>query len=95
MKTKTIITIIGIILVILLIGWMCYGYYERFAKVQQNPIATMEIEGYGEVKIELYPEVAPNTVANFIRLSNRGFYDGLTFHRTIPDFMIQGGDKNR
>ena len=93
MKTKTIITIIAIILVIALIGVLCYGYYEKFAKETKNPIATMVIEGYGEVKIELYPDIAPNTVANFIRLSNRGFYDGLTFHRTIPDFMIQGGDK--
>lgn len=95
MKTKTIITRIAIILVIALIGILCYGYYEKFVKEIKNPMAIMEIEGYGEVKIELYPDIAPNTVANFIRLANRGFYDGLTFHRTIPDFMIQGGDKNR
>lgn len=94
MKTKTIITIIAIILVIALIGWLCYGYFEKFTKELKNPIATMEVEGYGTVKIELYPSIAPNTVTNFIRLANRGFYDGLTFHRTIPDFMIQGGDKN-
>lgn len=93
MKTKNIITIIAIILVIVFIGVLCYGYYEKFAKEPKNPIATMVVEGYGEVKIELYPEFAPNTVANFIRLANRGFYDNLTFHRTIPDFMIQGGDK--
>lgn len=93
MKTKTIITSIAIILVVILIGALCYGYYERFVKKVQNPIATMKVEGYGEVKIELYPDIAPNTVANFIRLANRGFYDNLTFHRTIPDFMIQGGDK--
>ena len=54
----------------------------------------MEIEGFGTIKIELYPDMAPNTVTNFIRLANRGFYDGLTFHRVVPDFMIQGGDKN-
>ena len=94
MKTKTIITIIAIILVIALIIGLCYGYYQKFGKEVQNPIATMIVEGYGEVKIELYPEFAPNTVANFIRLANRGFYDNLTFHRTIPDFMIQGGDKS-
>lgn len=93
MKAKTIITIIAILVVIGLIGWLCYGYFEKFTKEVQNPIATMEVEGYGTVKIELYPSLAPNTVANFIRLANRGFYDGLTFHRTIPDFMIQGGDK--
>lgn len=93
MNTKRIITIIAIILVIALIGVLCYGYYEKFIKKVQNPIVTMEVEGYGTIKIELYPEMAPNTVTNFIRLVNRGFYNGLTFHRTIPNFMIQGGDK--
>lgn len=93
MKTKQIITIIAIILVIALIVWLGVGYYQKaFVKVQ-NPIATMEIEGYGTIKIELYPDMAPNTVANFICLANRGYYNGLTFHRTIPNFMIQGGDK--
>ncbi len=93
MKSKQIITIIAIILVVALIGWLGIGYYQKvFVKVQ-NPIVTMEIEGYGTVKIELYPDMAPNTVANFIKLANRGYYNGLTFHRTIPDFMIQGGDK--
>lgn len=92
MKTKNIITIIAIIAVIALIVYLGYGYYEKLFNKTQNPIATMEIEGFGTVKIELYPEMAPNTVANFIRLANRGFYDGLTFHRTVPDFMIQGGD---
>lgn len=93
MKTKNIIIIIAIILVIVLIGFLGYGYYEKFIKKVQNPIVTMEVEGYGTIKIELYPDMAPNTVANFIRLANRGFYNGLTFHRTIPNFMIQGGDK--
>lgn len=93
MKSKQVITIIAIILVSILIIWLGFGYYQKaFVKVQ-NPIATMEIEGYGTVKIELYPDMAPNTVANFISLANRGYYNGLTFHRTIPDFMIQGGDK--
>ena len=92
MNTKKIITIIAIILVIALIGYLGYGYYQKaFVKVQ-NPVATMEVEGYGTVKIELYPDIAPNTVTNFICLANRGFYDGLTFHRVIKDFMIQGGD---
>lgn len=65
---------------------------EDDTKMNINPIATMEIENYGTIKIELYPEQAPNTVKNFIALANNGFYDGLTFHRTIPDFIIQGGD---
>lgn len=58
------------------------------------PIATIVIRGMGTIKAELYPEIAPNTVNNFIELSNKGFYDGLTFHRIIKDFMIQGGDPN-
>lgn len=57
----------------------------------QRPIATIKIKDIGEVKAELYPATAPSTVANFIALANEGFYDGLTFHRVIEDFMIQGG----
>jgi peptidyl-prolyl cis-trans isomerase B (cyclophilin B) len=55
-------------------------------------MAVVTMENGGEIKIELYPEVAPNTVNNFISLANKGFYDNLTFHRVIPGFMIQGGD---
>ena len=56
-----------------------------------NPIVTIELENAGVVKVELYPEIAPNTVNNFISLIRKGYYDGLTFHRVIPGFMIQGG----
>ena len=56
-----------------------------------NPIVTFEMENGGVIKAELYPEVAPNSVNNFISLVNKGFYDGLIFHRCIPGFMIQGG----
>lgn len=94
MKLKNTMIIIAIVLVIALIGWLGFGYYQKIFVKIQNPVATMEIEGYGTVKIELYPDMAPNTVANFIRLANRGYYNGLTFHRTIPGFMIQGGDNN-
>lgn len=59
---------------------------------KENPIVTMSIKDYGTVEIELYPEKAPNTVNNFVSLVNEGFYDGLTFHRIIEGFMIQGGD---
>ena len=59
----------------------------------ENPIVTMEVEDFGTIKIELYPDLAPQTVSNFVTLANRGFYDGLTFHRIVKDFMIQGGDK--
>ena len=56
-----------------------------------NPIVTITMEDGRVMRGELYPEKAPNTVNNFISLANRGFYDGLTFHRVIPGFMIQGG----
>ena len=61
-------------------------------KVDKNPIVTITMENDKQIKVELYPEVAPNTVANFISLINDKFYDGLIFHRVIPEFMIQGGD---
>ncbi len=93
-KGKNIIIGIAILIVIVLIGVVGFGIYKNFTMEVKNPIATMEVEGYGTVKIELYPDQAPNTVANFIKLANNGFYNNLTFHRTIPDFMIQGGDKN-
>ena len=57
-----------------------------------NPIVTIEMENGGVMKAELYPEIAPNTVNNFISLVSKGFYDGVIFHRVIPGFMIQGGD---
>lgn len=58
----------------------------------QNPIVTFEMENGDIMKAELYPEIAPNTVNNFISLIQKGFYDGLIFHRVINGFMIQGGD---
>ena len=57
----------------------------------QNPIVTIEMENGGIIKAELYPEIAPNTVNNFISLINKKFYNGLIFHRVIRGFMIQGG----
>ena len=93
-KVKNISLIIAIVAVLALISTVCFGIYKNVTMEVKNPIATMEVEGYGTVKIELYPDQAPETVANFIKLANNGFYNGLTFHRTIPDFMIQGGDKN-
>jgi len=58
----------------------------------KNPIVTMEMENGSIIKIELYPDIAPNTVKNFISLVQKNFYDGLIFHRVIRGFMIQGGD---
>lgn len=60
----------------------------------KNPIVTIEMENGNIIKIELYPEIAPETVKNFVTLVSEGFYDGLIFHRVIPGFMIQGGDPN-
>ena len=60
----------------------------------ENPIVTFEMENGKTFRAELYPEVAPNTVNNFISLVKSGFYNGVIFHRVIPGFMVQGGDPN-
>lgn len=60
--------------------------------MNQAPLVTIEMENGSTIQVELYPEIAPNTVNNFISLVNKGFYDGTIFHRVIPGFMIQGGD---
>lgn len=58
----------------------------------QNPVVTIKMKDGGIIKAELYPDIAPNTVNNFISLIKKGFYNGVIFHRVIPGFMIQGGD---
>lgn len=58
----------------------------------KNPIVTIEMEDKSKIEVELYPNMAPNTVNNFISLINKEFYNGTIFHRVIPGFMIQGGD---
>lgn len=65
---------------------------NKYANVEKNPIVTMEMSSGDIVTIELYPKIAPTTVENFISLINQGFYDGLIFHRVMPEFMAQGGD---
>ena len=60
--------------------------------MKNNPVVTIEMENGGVMKVELYPETAPNTVANFISLVEKGFYNGTIFHRVIPGLMIMGGD---
>lgn len=65
---------------------------NNYETVEKNPIVTLSVKDVGVIKIELFPAVAPNTVENFIELVQSGFYNGLTFHRTMPGFMAQGGD---
>ena len=93
-KASNIITIIALVLIIVLIGGVAYGYYKKATMEVKNPIVTMEVQDFGTIKLELYPEMAPQTVSNFIALAQNGFYDGLKFHRIIEGFMIQGGDSN-
>ena len=88
-----IIWIVAMIAIIVLIGVVGFGYYKKAIFKSQNPVATMEVENFGTIKMELYPDQAPEAVANFITLANRGFYDGTAFHRIVKDFMIQTGSK--
>lgn len=89
-----ILWVIALIAIIVLIGVVGYGYYRKATYKSQNPIATMEVENFGTIKMELYPDQATETVANFVTLANRGFYDGTAFHRVVKDFMIQTGSKD-
>ena len=93
-KHKIIFTIIVLVLVLCLLGYTGYGFYVKKTYQPKDPIVTMNIDGYGAVKMELYPNMAPDTVRNFIKLINQGFYNGLTFHRVEADKLIQGGDQN-
>lgn len=96
LKIKNLLLIVLAISVstIALVGCTSKSNTEKntFTVEDDLPVATMTIKDYGTVKIELYPDIAENTVNNFIYLANNGFYDGLIFHRVIKDFMIQGGD---
>ena len=91
-KFGNVLWVVAFLIILVLVGTVAWGYYRNLTMEVKNPVATMEVENFGTVKIELYPDQAPETVANFIALANRGFYDGLTFHRIVKDFMIQGGD---
>ena len=64
----------------------------KIITIGETKMVVIEMENGGKIEIELYPEAAPKTVANFLKLVGQGFYDGLIFHRVIPGFMIQGGD---
>lgn len=93
-KGKLILWIIVLIAIITLISVVGYGYYRKLTLEVKNPVATMEVENFGTIKMELYPDKAPQSVANFIALANRGYYNGNKFHRIIKDFMIQAGSKD-
>ena len=93
MNKKNVGLIIVIVIILGLIGYTIASNIVHATKNIPNPIVTMKIKDFGEVKIELYPEMAPNTVANFINLIENHYYDGLTFHRAVEGFMVQGGDK--
>ena len=88
---KLTLSIIALIFVLILGGFLAYVYYQKATYKLQRPIVSMEIQDYGTIKIELYPDMAPNTVKNFVKLINEGYYNGLTFHR-VEDMLIQGGD---
>lgn len=91
-KISSYFWVIALVLIVVVLGYLCFGYYKKQTTNISNPIVTMEVQNFGTVKIELYPEMAPETVSNFVKLANNGFYNGLKFHRVVKDFMIQGGD---
>ena len=101
---------IALILILVAIVFMSFGCANEPEKTEEetgavssnvdkgdsnkNPIVTIEMADGGVIKVELYPDVAPNTVNNFIALVDSGYYDGTIFHRVIPGFMIQGGSSD-
>ena len=76
---KNIFTIIILIVVLALLGYVVFGYYKTLTEEKKNPVVTMEIENYGTIEMELYPDMAPNTVKNFINLIQKGYYNGKVF----------------
>ena len=79
MKVEKIILIIVVAVLVGVLGFLGFNYIRTLTDKKENPVVSMEIEGYGTVEIELYPDMAPNTVKNFIKLAENGFYDGKTF----------------
>lgn len=90
MKVEKIILIIVVAVLVGVLGFLGFNYIRTLTDKKENPVVSMEIEGYGTVEIELYPDMAPNTVKNFIKLAENGFYDGKTFSE-IGDSFVKGG----
>lgn len=89
-KVKKILLILIVLVLICAIGWVSVNFVLSKTDKKSNPVVTMEVEGYGTIKIELYPDMAPNTVKNFGKLAQRGFYNEKTF-TDIEDGLIRGG----
>lgn len=87
-SSVVVIAVLAVALVVVQTGWVS----AQEGKAVKNPVVTMDLGDLGVIKIELFPDIAPNTVNNFISLVQQGYYDGVIFHRVIPGFMIQGGD---
>lgn len=86
--------IAGVFLIVAILGGIYFIYtdYNKEDVSESKPMTALIETTKGNFKIEFYPEDAPKTVENFVTLAKKGFYDGLTFHRVIPGFMVQGGD---
>lgn len=93
-NVKKILLVVAIIVVVIGLCGVGYTIYQAKTTEKQNPIATIEVENFGTIKVELYPDIAPNTVTNFIALASSGYYNHSSFHRIVDGFMIQGGSKN-
>ena len=89
-KVKKILLILIVLVLICAIGWVSVNFVLSKTDKKSNPVVTMEVEGYGTIKIELYPDMDPNTVKNFVKLAQRGFYNEKTF-TDIEDGLIRGG----
>lgn len=84
--------ILSILLCAVMFTAVMVGCSNGSGSKQKHKLATMTIKDYGDIVIELYPEKAPKSVENFVKLSEQGYYNGVTFHRIMEDFMMQGGD---
>lgn len=91
-KQKKRILILCAALIVLIAGGLILSRVLSRDAVKENPVVTITMEDGKQIVLELYPDKAPNTVANFVELASSGYYDGLIFHRVIENFMIQGGD---